>query len=106
MIKNILATCEKLGYQRDINFVMNKMVEELGEMSVEVNILNGFLPKEKGGKDGVIGEGNDIINCAIDLIYLTLKQQNPELTIDQIADMIEQNQKVKCEKWLRVALFS
>ena len=70
--------------------VLAKCVEELGELSVEVQIKEGTSYKQ-AGKDGVVGEAIDLITCLLDIIHINY----PELTeADLLAIAIP-----KLEKW-------
>ena len=104
MINTVFNVSEEFGHDRDINRIALKLMEEVGELSVEVNIINGFIDPSKGGKDGVLGEGNDVINCVLDLMYVVMKNQNPSLSTNEIIDIIQSNQERKCNKWREVAL--
>lgn len=104
IIGRILNVSDKLGFYRGTEFVANKLQEELGELAVEVNIAKGWLPSEKGGTDGVIGEACDVINCIVDYTYLLMKQRDPSLTKEDIFRAMSLVQEKKCEKWLKVAL--
>lgn len=50
--------------------ILAHCIEELGEMSEELVIDKGLSYKSPG-KDGVIGEGVDLILCVLDLIHKT-----------------------------------
>lgn len=92
-IENILAVSRSVK-PRHINNVALKLCEESGELAKEINIETGFLNKLKGD-DGIIGEACDVINCAIDIIYLS----NPDITAEEInACMVK-----KLDKWKKVA---
>jgi hypothetical protein len=75
---------------RDAFYVLSKCVEELGELSVEVQIATGVSYKE-AGKDGVVGEAIDLITCVLDLIRITHPNLSEE---DLVAIAIP-----KLEKW-------
>ncbi len=76
---------------RKTSAVTLKAVEELGELSTEVAILEGMSYK-KEGDDGVVGEAVDLILCAMDVIYTS----NPNITAEEV-DMVV---KRKSNKWL------
>lgn len=65
-------------------------MEEVGELSTEVNIKEGYSEKPKG-KDGIIGEAVDVILCAVDLIYIN----NPEVTEEEVRSIVTK----KLAKW-------
>lgn len=104
IIGGILNISDTLGHYRGTEFVANKLQEELGELAVEVNIAKGWLPAEKGGSDGVIGEACDVINCIVDYVYLVMRQRDPSLTKEDIFRAMAIVQKKKCEKWMRLAV--
>lgn len=103
MLKTILNCSTVLGGGRNMDFVFGKTAEEFGELAVEVQISKGRLPLEKGGTDGIIGEACDLINCAVDLIYLEMEMMNPNVTIEMVIEEIKKRQKIKCQKWLEKA---
>lgn len=70
--------------------VLAKLMEELGELSVEVNIKHGNINK-KGGSDGILGECCDVIIAVTDLLFLEGYS---------IKD-IEATTSLKLEKWKR-----
>lgn len=78
---------------RTVEQVMLKVGEEFGELSTEINVLNGFLSSKKGGSDGAVGEAIDIIIGLIDVINLV----SPETTIDDINKIVVK----KTNKWLK-----
>jgi hypothetical protein len=55
--------------QRTRNSIFNHMMSEIGELGIEVNIVEGQSYKQPGS-DGVIGEAIDIMLSAIDFIYV------------------------------------
>jgi hypothetical protein len=81
---------DQIKNNRDAFYVLSKCVEELGELSEEVQIAAGFSYKQPG-KDGVVGEAIDLITCALDMIRIT----HPELTEDDIVALAIP----KLEKW-------
>lgn len=103
MLKTILNCSYAQGPGRNVDFVFGKTAEEFGELAVEVQISQGRLPLEKGGTDGIIGEACDLINCAVDLIYLEMEMMNPGVTIEMVMEEIKNRQKLKCQKWLEKA---
>ena len=50
--------------------VLAKLMEETGELAQEINIREGFIVNKEPGKDGIIGECADVLNCVIDILYL------------------------------------
>lgn len=70
--------------------VLGHLMEETGELALEVNIAEGESYKTKG-EDGVFGESIDTLLCAIDMIYV----DNPNITEGEIIEMVER----KLKKW-------
>lgn len=62
---------------RTENYVLRKTNEELGEMTLEMNIADGLSYKE-AGKDGVKGEAVDLAICAMDMFALQCPGMSPE----------------------------
>ena len=89
MIDNILEV-SKEAPDRHILYVLAKLMEEVGELAQEININEGFINKPHG-KDGIIGECVDIINCCVDIIYLN----NNNISKEEIEE-ISNN---KLNKW-------
>lgn len=96
MIKMKTLITETFKYSDEIKnarnpfYVLSKITEELGELSVEVQIAEGVSYKQ-AGKDGVVGEGIDLITCVLDLIHI----MHPELTEEDLVDIAIP----KLEKW-------
>lgn len=90
MIQNILDTSKKAPFRTKYQ-VLAKLMEEVGELATEVNIDLGYV-KKPTGTDGIIGEALDVINCAVDLIYLHQSQ----ITAEQLEIM----QNAKLKKWI------
>ncbi len=66
---------DQIKNNRNSFYVLAKCTEELGELSVEVQIKEGTSYKEKG-KDGVVGEAIDLITCLLDLIHINYPELN------------------------------
>ncbi|EHU8781243.1 hypothetical protein N0S44_000481 [Escherichia coli] len=62
---------------RTDDYVLRKINEELGEMTLEMNIRDGLSYKE-AGKDGVKGEAVDLCICALDMFALQCDNMSPE----------------------------
>lgn len=54
---------------KGIDFDQAKLMEEVGELAVEVQINQGRLPKDKGGVDGVVGEAIDVALVASSIVH-------------------------------------
>lgn len=79
---------------RTENYVLRKVNEELGEMTLEMNIADGLSYKE-AGKDGVKGEAVDLAICAMDMFAL----QCPATPPDEIEREFLTYMLVKLNKW-------
>lgn len=88
-IEDVLEV-SRIAPKRSIENVFLKLSEEVGELAQEINIQNGFLNKPKG-KDGIAGEAIDVINCAVDVLYLS----NPKITSEEINEIMTN----KLNKW-------
>lgn len=93
MVLEIFAVSEivkpRTNYQ-----VLAQLMQEVGELAQEVEIKEGFIRKFPG-EDGILGEAVDVITCALDLIWLN----SPNLTNEEIEEIIESTMKQKLEKW-------
>lgn len=79
---------------RTENYVLRKTNEELGEMTLEMNIRDGLSYKE-AGSDGVKGEAVDLAICALDMFALQCDNISPEeMEREFLAYML-----IKLEKW-------
>ncbi len=87
--KLIRGTIHKAGTIKD---VMMHAMEEFGELSTEVAILNGTNFKQPS-VDGVAGEAVDVILCMLDIIKL----HKPDITPNELAHLMQN----KTAKWAR-----
>lgn len=81
---------------RNIGYVLRKSSEELGELSVEVQIALGETYKEPG-KDGITGEAIDLLITALDMIYL---DNHKTMSIPDMAAMVDRRVEEKLLKWI------
>lgn len=88
------------GITRTLEFDLAKLVEEVGELAIEIQITKGHLPKEKGGVDGVVGEAVDVINIALDIIFLHMAA-NGMTNSYQIEEMIQAISSKKLSRWAK-----
>ncbi|MGF1755515.1 hypothetical protein L4C33_18195 [Vibrio makurazakiensis] len=86
------------GVTRTLDFDLAKLVEEVGELAIEVQINQGRLPKDKGGVDGIIGEAVDVINVSLDIIFLHMAT-NGISDPHQIEQMIQKISANKLTRW-------
>lgn len=91
MVSVVKSYSERIKDDRTLSDVLGHAMEELGELATEIKIANGKSYK-KAGPDGVIGEAVDLINCALDIIYLA----KPDFTEEELMGI----QVAKCDKWL------
>lgn len=87
----IFETSDEIKDNRNIDSIFKYAMEEIGELSTELNILAGHSNKQPS-KDGVVGEAIDAIICLADLI----RKHDPSLTTRDVLRYVEN----KCDKWL------
>lgn len=75
-------------------YVLRKINEELGEMTLEMNIRDGLSYKD-AGSDGVAGEAVDLAICAMDMFAL----QYPGKTSEEIEQLFVEYMHKKIMKW-------
>ena len=85
--ESVVTVSDRIHNQRTEQDVFNKLIEEVGELAIEISVLTGNTYK-KGGVDGVVGEAIDAINCLIDLIRV----HKPELTEVDLVDIAYRKQ--------------
>ncbi|AFC21577.1 hypothetical protein GAP32_127 [Cronobacter phage vB_CsaM_GAP32] len=100
-LKNMFSLSVLLGEKDDndrrtYDYVLKKCVEELGELSLEIQIDSGLSYKEPGA-DGIEGEAVDLAICAMDMFAL----QYPGLSPEQIEAEFYKKMNEKLEKWKR-----
>lgn len=99
VLKSMFNMSVGLGYNKTNNtrteeYVLRKINEELGEMTLEMNIRDGLSYKDPG-KDGVKGEAVDLAICALDMFALQCDGMcSEEMEREFLAYMI-----VKLNKW-------
>lgn len=84
----------KTNKTRTEEYVLRKINEELGEMTLEMNIADGLSYKSPG-KDGVKGEAVDLAICALDMFAL----QCPGMNAEQIEREFLTYMLIKLNKW-------
>ena len=98
LIGRIFAVSDEItasGQPRHPVPILTKTMEEIGELSTEIGIKYFGFYKEPG-KDGIIGEAVDAINCLIDLIHV----ENPDITPEELCAMFDK----KLAKWKKKAI--
>ncbi|MEZ9396735.1 hypothetical protein AB4393_12270 [Vibrio splendidus] len=88
------------GVTRTLEFDLAKLVEEVGELAIEIQVTKGHLPKAKGGVDGVVGEAIDVINVSLDIIFLQMAA-NGITNSHQIEEMIQAISNKKLSRWAK-----
>lgn len=79
---------------RTEEYVLRKVNEELGEMTLEMNIRDG-LSYKTAGSDGVKGEAVDLAICALDMFAL----QCDNMTSEEMEREFLSYMLVKLNKW-------
>ena len=74
-----------------------KIMEEVGEFSEALLFKLGHLPHKKM-KEPIEGEAADVILCILD----TLASVYPEMTHDELSEMLEKQLIKKSQKWIDV----
>lgn len=70
-----------------------KPADALAHLKSEVEELEVEVENGGEGVDGIKGEVMDVINCALDILFLV----HPEVTMDELDALME----AKCAKWIR-----
>ena len=90
LVTNIFNVSDSIQNSRAPITVLPFVMEEVGELALEVAIDFGISAKPVGD-DGIIGEGIDSIICILDLIKL----HNPDITEEDLMKVAHR----KCMKW-------
>ena len=90
LVTTVFATSEDIKNGRVPMTVLPFVMEEVGELALEVAIDFGISAKPEGD-DGVIGEAIDSIICLLDLIKL----HKPDITEYELVEVANR----KCSKW-------
>ena len=94
LVQVVLETA-KLGDIHDNNrtpeTIMFHVMEEIGELSTEINIAAGRSYKQPSA-DGIVGESIDAIVALLDVIY----KHQPDITEEEIVKIAS----LKCRKWI------
>lgn len=98
-LSTIFTTSVELGRvdtskKRTYDYVLSKCMEELGELSLEVQIENGLSYKEPG-KDGIRGEAVDLAIAAMDMFALACGDMNKQA----IENLFLSTMEKKIAKW-------
>lgn len=101
-VLNVIHYSKHLGEKdtrniRTQGYVHRKLSEEIGELSVEIQVQEGTTYKP-AGKDGVQGEAVDIAICAIDSFAL----EHPGKTAEEILELFYKTMQIKLQKWADV----
>lgn len=95
MIKEVFVVSKKVR-ARSRYGVLAHLMQEVGELAKEVEIVEGFIDAPEG-PDGILGEAVDVITCALDLIWLDNPGQDP----DYLEHVINTKLREKLNKWLK-----
>lgn len=90
MINKVFEFSDCLKDNRTVESNMIYAMAEMGELSEEINIKNGFSDKPEG-KDGIVGEAVDVIISLLDLIKL----HDPDITEKEVLEIVDR----KLLKW-------
>lgn len=98
-LSTIFTTSVELGRvdtskKRSYDYVLSKCMEELGELSLEVQIENGLSYKEPG-EDGIRGEAVDLAIAAMDMFALACGDMNKQA----IENLFLSTMEKKIVKW-------
>ena len=94
LITQILATSDRVDFDRSEDTVFRHIVEEVGELAEELTIATGQTYKT-AGPDGVIGESLDAIISLVDMIYVHAKRTGVKLTQEMLMEIAAK----KLAKW-------
>lgn len=67
-LSQVVDIAESPKRKRSLDSVMDKVVEEVGELATEISIVQGRSYKEPGS-DGVKGEAVDLVIASLDLLH-------------------------------------
>ncbi|MGF1720703.1 hypothetical protein L4D20_11760 [Vibrio kyushuensis] len=101
MLEMKLEQAKRFGTQgltRTLDFDLAKLVEEVGELAVEIQINQGRLPESKGGDDGVLGEAVDVVNVALDIAFIAMAQTGDH-SVDLMAQTLRDISEKKLARW-------
>ena len=68
LVTDTINACSQIKNNRSLQDILTHLMTEVGELAQEIQIAEGKSYKQHG-KDGVIGEAVDLINCVIDIIH-------------------------------------
>lgn len=91
MFDTVKRTSENVHNSRTLQDVFCSIISEIGELSDELMIEDGFRCDRTPGDDGVVGEAMDTIICLLDLIHV----YDPTITEKDLQKIAA----AKCNKW-------
>ena len=91
-IEKVWQTSDQIKNNRTPYDVMASVMEETGELALEVSIVMGGSYKEEG-PDGIIGEAIDLMISTLDLVRI----HYPDITEEDLVGLAH----VKLLKWTR-----
>lgn len=92
LLETVFKASAKVNDGRDLKDVLGVVMEEVGELSTEINIKTGHKDR-KPGEDGIVGECVDAIAALVDVIYL----EEPNLSQQEFNRLLAR----KCRKWVK-----
>ena len=96
-----LAHAKRLGTQgftRTLDFDLAKLIEEVGELAIEIQINQDRLPQSKGGEDGIVGEAVDVVNVALDIAFIAMTN-DCDMTVEEMAETLRLISARKLARW-------
>lgn len=90
VVKQVLEASASIENNRTFQDILIHLMTEVGELAQEIEIEEGKSYKQPG-KDGIVGEAIDVINCALDIIY----QYDNMITEDELIRL----NLIKLNKW-------
>lgn len=82
---------------REIGFVMGKLMEEVGEFAKSIN-------QPERCDEEPLGEAADVINCVCDMLFLHYRKVNPGMSesklVKFITESLTDHLDVKAAKWI------
>lgn len=94
LVGDVFHASDSIKNDRKLDDVIIHLMTEVGELAQEAIIAAGRSYKQPG-KDGVVGEAIDVINCALDIVRLV----EPNITEEQLRVICDP----KLDKWKKYA---
>ena len=91
MISEIFNMSQAIKDGRTVQTAFNHLIQEVAELSAEINIELG-VSDQKPGEDGIVGEAIDICLCALDIVW---QKTDGKMTREEVIAFINK----KLLKW-------